>query len=57
MNTKNPILVGAIAFVVGWAIGLFVFGWGIWPVQYQGATPLDLAPEAQQQAVMQHHHT
>lgn len=51
MNTKNPILVGAIAFVVGWAIGLFVFGWGIWPIQYQGATAFDLAPEAQQQAV------
>jgi hypothetical protein len=51
MNTKNPILVGAIAFVVGWAIGLFVFGWGIWPVQYQGATAFDLSPEAQQHAV------
>ena len=51
MNTKNPILVGSIAFVIGWAIGLFVFGWGIWPVQYQGATALDLSPEAQQQAV------
>lgn len=51
MNTKNPILVGAIAFVAGWAIGLFIFGWGIWPVQYQGATTYDLSPEAQQQAV------
>lgn len=51
MNTKNPILVGAIAFVIGWAIGLFVFGWGIWPVQYQGATAYDLSPEAQQQIV------
>jgi hypothetical protein len=28
--------------VAGWAIGLFVFGWGIWPVQYSGAGPQDL---------------
>lgn len=51
MNTKNPILVGAIAFALGWAIGLFLFGWVIWPVEYQGATAYDLSPEAQQHAV------
>lgn len=51
MNTKNPILVGAIAFVLGWAIGLFVFGWWLTPIEYSGANALDLSPEAQQQAV------
>ncbi len=51
MNTKNPIFIGAIAFVLGWAIGLFLFGWAIWPVEYQGATAYDLSPAAQQQAV------
>ena len=51
MNTKNPIFVGAIAFALGWAIGLFLFGWVIWPVEYQGATAYDLSPAAQQQTV------
>ena len=51
MNTKNPIFVGVIAFILGWAIGLFVFGWGIWPVEYQGATAYDLSSEAQQHLV------
>jgi len=51
MNTKNPILVGAIAFVLGWAVGLFVFGWWLTPIEYSGATASDLSPEAQQQVV------
>ena len=41
-NQGRYILVGIIAFVVGWAIGLFLFGWVIWPVEYTGAKPLDL---------------
>lgn len=31
-----------IAFIVGWAIGLFIFGWWLTPVQYEGAGPQDL---------------
>ena len=42
MIKERPIVFLVVAFVVGWAIGLFVFGWGIWPVQYSGAGPQDL---------------
>jgi hypothetical protein len=42
-NQGRYILVGIIAFLVGWAIGLFLFGWGIWPVEYTGAQPQDLS--------------
>ncbi len=52
MNTKNPIFVGVVAFIVGWAIGLFIFGWGISPVQYEGATPYDLSASSQEQIVV-----
>jgi hypothetical protein len=47
MDSKSGryILIGVIAFFVGWAIGLFIFGWGIWPVEYTGAFPKDLADE------------
>jgi len=47
-NQGRYILVGVIAFIVGWAIGLFLFGWLIWPVEYTGAKPQDLADSAQQ---------
>ncbi|MFZ0548208.1 MAG: hypothetical protein WAM60_22370 [Candidatus Promineifilaceae bacterium] len=42
MIKNRPILFVVLAFVAGWVIGLFVFGWGIWPVQYTGAGPQDL---------------
>lgn len=38
-------LVGAGA--IGWAIGLVVFGWSLWPVSYTGATMHDLAISTQ----------
>lgn len=42
-NTRNrTILIGVLAFLIGWAIGLFLFGWVIWPVEYTGAGPQDL---------------
>jgi hypothetical protein len=31
-----------IAFIVGWAVGLFIFGWWLTPVQYEGAGPQHL---------------
>lgn len=43
MVKNRPVLFIILAFVVGWAIGLFVFGWGIWPVEYTGARPQDLS--------------
>jgi hypothetical protein len=49
MDSKSSryILIGVVAFLVGWAIGLFIFGWGIWPVEYTGAFPKDLTDEYQ----------
>jgi hypothetical protein len=39
---RQPILVAAIAFIAGFAIGLFLFGWYLTPVEYTGAGPQDL---------------
>jgi hypothetical protein len=39
---RQPVLIGVIAFIVGFSIGLFLFGWGLTPVQYTGAGPQDL---------------
>lgn len=47
-KTNRYILIGIVAFLIGWAIGLFVFGWLIWPVQYTKAFPKDLADSYQQ---------
>jgi hypothetical protein len=47
-NSGRYILVAIVAFLLGWAIGLFLFGWLIWPVEYTGAGPQDLT-EAHQQ--------
>ena len=42
-NTQTRSIVFlVIAFIVGWAIGLFIFGWWLTPVQYEGAGPQDL---------------
>jgi hypothetical protein len=45
---ERPLVVVLIAFVLGFAIGLFLFGWGLTPVQYTGAGPQDLLPAYQQ---------
>jgi hypothetical protein len=44
----RSILIGVLAFVLGWAIGLFLFGWQLWPVEYIGARAKDLADTHQQ---------
>jgi hypothetical protein len=41
-NRNRLVLVGIVAFIVGWAIGLFIFGWVIWPVEFTGAGPQHL---------------
>ncbi len=51
-NQGRSVLVGVVAFLVGWAVGLFIFGWWLWPVQYEGAGPQDLR-EADQQIYLQ----
>lgn len=43
-----------VAFVVGWAVGLFIFGWWLTPVEYvweANASPNDLAPQYKDQYV------
>jgi len=47
-KTSRYILIGIVAFLVGWAIGLFLFGWVIWPVEYTGAYPQDLTDKYQE---------
>lgn len=48
MIQKRPILFVVLAFVVGFSIGLFVFGWGLTPVEYAGAGPQDLLTSSQE---------
>ncbi len=45
---KYPAWSMLAAFVVGLVIGLVVFGWWLWPVQWTDATPGQLTPEHQQ---------
>jgi hypothetical protein len=47
-QSKNPLVVGIVAFVVGLIIGLVVLGWWLWPVQWTDAAPADLRPEFQE---------
>ena len=46
-QSKNPIVIGVIAFVVGTIFGLVVLGWWLWPVQWTDAAPADLVYEEQ----------
>ena len=43
MIKKQPELAVLVAFVAGLAIGLFVLGWGLFPVEWTGAGPQDMA--------------
>ncbi|MFL7840057.1 MAG: hypothetical protein ACK2T4_00110 [Candidatus Promineifilaceae bacterium] len=36
------------SFIIGWIIGLVLFGWYIWPVEWTDATPGQLAPQYQE---------
>lgn len=45
MNRNRPLYVILGAFVLGFIIGLVVFGWGLTPVTYTGAGPQDLLPQ------------
>jgi hypothetical protein len=45
---KYPALSLLAAFLVGWFIGLVLFGWFIWPVEWTNATPAQLSPQYQQ---------
>ncbi len=39
---EKPLVVGVAGLVLGLVIGWFVIGWGIWPVEWQDATPQHL---------------
>ena len=45
---KRPLAATLAALILGFAIGLFVFGWGLTPLQYTGAGPQDMLPAYQQ---------
>lgn len=47
-QSKSPLILGIIAFLVGLFIGLVVLGWGLWPVEWVNASPAVLSPEWQQ---------
>ena len=47
-QSKNPLAVGIVAFIVGLFIGLVILGWWLWPVQWTDAAPSDLRPEFQE---------
>jgi uncharacterized membrane protein len=49
MDFIRKYLVAIVAFVVGWLIGLVIFGWGIWPVEWTDGAPGDLALQYQAQ--------
>ncbi len=44
---QRPGLAALVAFIAGLIIGLFVLGWGLFPVQYTGSDPSGLVPEYQ----------
>jgi hypothetical protein len=47
MIKKQPILFIVLAFIAGWIIGLTVFGWYLFPVEWTEAGPRDLGEEDQ----------
>lgn len=44
---KNPMYVGIAAGVLGLLVGWFVIGWGIWPVTYYDAAPVNMRSDLQ----------
>ena len=43
---KRPIVAGGVGFVLGLIIGLFLLGWGLFPVQWTDAAPQHLREDA-----------
>lgn len=38
-QSRNPIVIGIVAFIIGAIFGLVVLGWWLWPVEWENATP------------------
>lgn len=49
--TKNPAATSLIGFIVGLVLGLFILGWGLWPVRWENAAFKDLRPIDKQQYI------
>lgn len=47
-NVNRSVLVGLGAFIVGFFIGLVIFGWGLTPVEWTGGGPQDLSETDQE---------
>ncbi len=45
---KKPLVIGIIVFIVGFFIGLVIFGWNLTPVQYYDAAPSNLRADLQE---------
>ena len=39
---NRPLYAAVAGFLIGLIIGWFVIGWGLWPVEYEGAGPVDM---------------
>lgn len=52
LKDRRSILFLVIAFLAGWAIGLFIFGWWLTPVTYTGAGYQHLRQEEQDRFLM-----
>ena len=44
---RKPIGLGLIGLVIGMVFGLVVLGWGLWPVRWTDANPVDLQEDFQ----------
>jgi hypothetical protein len=43
---KNPTLTGIIGLIIGFFVGLVIFGWGLTPLEWENAAPVDLRADA-----------
>lgn len=46
---KNPVVIGVLALVFGFIVGLVVFGWWLTPVEWTDAAVVDLRPDLQEE--------
>ena len=46
---KNPVVIGVLAFAIGFIVGLVLFGWWLTPVEWTDAAVSDLRPDLQEE--------
>lgn len=47
-KSRRTLIAGIMCFIIGISIGLVVFGWWLWPVQWENANPEQLHKEFQE---------